>query len=149
MRATRRGKSATDSTVAGDGVGVERRPRGRPELEHLRAGENRSDHARWDVSGARLVRTLVRKGGGVMQTWPVQDAKARFSEFLEKCLTEGPQMVTKRGRAAVLVPADEWRRLQASARRSLKELLLLSDEARHNPVPPRGKARRRDPSALR
>ncbi|HPI60057.1 type II toxin-antitoxin system Phd/YefM family antitoxin [Zoogloea sp.] len=85
-----------------------------------------------------------------MQIWPVQDAKARFSEFLEKCLTEGPQMVTKRGsEAAVLVPADEWRRLQASARRSLKEL-LLSDEARAEiPVPPRGKARRRDPSALR
>lgn len=32
-----------------------------------------------------------------MQAWPVQDAKARFSEFLETCLAEGPQMVTKRG----------------------------------------------------
>jgi len=40
-----------------------------------------------------------------MQTWPIQDAKARFSEFLETCLAEGPQMVTKRGsEAAVLVP---------------------------------------------
>ena len=51
-----------------------------------------------------------------MQTWPVQDAKARFSEFLEACMAEGPQMVTKRGaEAAVLVPVDEWRRLQAAA----------------------------------
>ena len=85
-----------------------------------------------------------------MQTWPVQDAKARFSEFLEKCLTEGPQMVTKRGtEAAVLVAADEWRRLQASAKPSLKEL-LLSDQARAQiPVRPRGQARRRSPSALR
>lgn len=84
-----------------------------------------------------------------MKIWPVQDAKARFSEFLEKCLTEGPQMVTKRGaEAAVLVPAAEWRRLQATARLSLKEL-LLSDEARAElPVPPRGTARRRTPSAL-
>jgi len=59
-------------------------------------------------------------------------------------------MVTKRGtEAAVLVPADEWRRLQTLARRSLKEL-LLSDKARaETPVPPRGKARRRAPSALR
>ena len=41
-----------------------------------------------------------------MQTWPVQDAKARFSEFLEKCLTDGPQMVTRRGaEAAVLQQA--------------------------------------------
>lgn len=85
-----------------------------------------------------------------MQTWPVQDAKARFSEFLEKCLTEGPQMVTRRGsEAAVLVPAGEWRRLQALALRSLKKL-LLSDEARAEiPVPSRRKARRRAPSALR
>ena len=85
-----------------------------------------------------------------MQTWPVQDAKARFSEFLEKCLTDGPQMVTKRGtEAAVLVAADEWRRLQASAKPSLKEL-LLSDQARAQiPVRPRGQARRRSPSALR
>ena len=84
-----------------------------------------------------------------MQTWPVQDAKARFSEFLEKCLTEGPQMVTRRGtEAAVLVPADEWRRLQASARPSLKEL-LLSEQARADiPVPARGSARRRKPAAL-
>ena len=40
-----------------------------------------------------------------MKTWPVQDAKARFSEFLEACITDGPQIVTKRGAAAaVLVP---------------------------------------------
>ncbi len=84
-----------------------------------------------------------------MQTWPVQDAKARFSEFLEKCLTEGPQMVTRRGiEAAVLVPADEWRLLQASAKPSLKEL-LLSEHARADiPVPVRGAARRRKPAAL-
>ncbi len=83
-----------------------------------------------------------------MQQWPVQDAKARFSEFLETCLAHGPQMVTKRGaEAAVLVPADEWRRLQAAARPSLKQL-LLSDEARTDlPVPPRGMARRRRPVA--
>jgi len=40
-----------------------------------------------------------------MHTWPVQDAKARFSQFLDACLVEGPQMVTRRGaEAAVLVP---------------------------------------------
>ena len=85
-----------------------------------------------------------------MRSWPVQDAKARFSEFLDKCLTEGPQMVTRRGaEAAVLVPADEWRRLHASARPSLKTLLLL-DEARTDTLtPPRGQARRRRPVAVR
>ncbi|MBS1176672.1 MAG: prevent-host-death family protein [Proteobacteria bacterium] len=85
-----------------------------------------------------------------MSTWPVQDAKARFSEFLDACLAEGPQLVTRRGaEAAVLVPVDEWRRLQAEARPSLKQL-LLSDQARAELVlPPRGKARRRTPGALR
>ena len=79
-----------------------------------------------------------------MNSWPIQDAKARFSELLEKCLTEGPQMVTRRGaEAAVLLPASEWRRLNASAPPSLKQL-LLSDEARTDTLtPPRGQARRR------
>ena len=85
-----------------------------------------------------------------MQSWPIQDAKARFSEFLETCLSEGPQLVTKRGAdAAVLVPVDEWRRLQAAARPSLKQL-LLSDVARLELVLPiRGSARRREPTAVR
>ncbi len=79
-----------------------------------------------------------------MQSWPVQDAKARFSEFLEKCLVEGPQMVTRRGtEAAVLVPVDEWRRLQACAKPSLKELLLTDQARAEIPIPPRGRARRR------
>jgi antitoxin Phd len=84
-----------------------------------------------------------------MHTWPVQDAKARFSEFLDACLSEGPQMVTRRGsEAAVLVPVQEWRRLQSAARPSLKQL-LLSDEARAEwMVPARGKAKRREPKAL-
>ena len=84
-----------------------------------------------------------------MQTWPVQDAKARFSEFLETCLAEGPQMVTKRGaEAAVLVPVDEWRRLQAAARPSLKQL-LLSDQGRADLVLPSRVAARRRTSASR
>lgn len=85
-----------------------------------------------------------------MHIWPVQDAKARFSELLDTCLAEGPQMVTRRGaEAAVLVPVEEWRRLQAAARPSLKEL-LLSDGARADlEIPARGHARRRPVTALR
>jgi antitoxin Phd len=79
-----------------------------------------------------------------MQVWPVQDAKARFSEFLDACMTDGPQMVTRRGaETAVLVPVEVWKRLQAAARPSLKEL-LLTDAARMDiPIPPRGRLRRR------
>jgi antitoxin Phd len=83
-----------------------------------------------------------------MKTWPVQDAKARFSELLETCLREGPQMVSKRGaEAAVLVPVGDWRRLKQSARPTLKEL-LLTDEGRGDfQVPPRGRRRWRTPAA--
>ena len=84
-----------------------------------------------------------------MDRWPVQDAKARFSEFLDACLSQGPQMVTKRGaEAAVLVPVQEWRRMQSAARPSLKQL-LLSDEARADVlVPPRGDTKRRSVQAM-
>ena len=79
-----------------------------------------------------------------MRTWPVKDAEVRFSELLDACLSEGPQMVTRRGtEAAVLVPVQEWRRLQSAARPSLKQL-LLSDQARTDMVvAPRGQAKRR------
>jgi antitoxin Phd len=78
-----------------------------------------------------------------MSAWQVQDAKARFSEMLDNCLNEGPQVISRRGvEAAVLVPIDQWRRLQGDAP-TLKDL-LLSDNARAEiPVPPRGGRRRR------
>ena len=79
-----------------------------------------------------------------MRNWPVQDAKARFSEMLETCLKEGPQSVTRRGaEAAVLVPAAEWKRLNHAARPSLKALLLTGDSRGDLNVPPRGGRRRR------
>lgn len=85
-----------------------------------------------------------------MQIWPVQDAKARFSELLDACISEGPQVVTRRGtETAVLVPIDEWRRLQAAARPSLKQLLLADSARTDMLVPERGKARRRQVTTLR
>ena len=82
-----------------------------------------------------------------MRTWQVQDAKARFSEFLEASLKEGPQVVTKRGvEAAVLVPVEEWRRLRKAARPTLKDLLLAEAPRAEIAVPPRGRLRRRAPA---
>ena len=84
-----------------------------------------------------------------MKVWPVQHAKARFSELLDTCQREGPQVVSRRGsEAAVLVPIDEWRRLQAAARPSLKDLLLSPGARSEMLVPPRGQARRRSVPAL-
>lgn len=79
-----------------------------------------------------------------MSTWPVQDAKARFSELLDACIHNGPQLVTRRGaEAAVLVDVAEWRRLKHVAKPSLKDLLLASEGRDDIPTFVRGEAKRR------
>ena len=58
--------------------------------------------------------------------WQIQQAKARFSELVERTLKEGPQTVTRHGKpVAVLVPAEQYRRLSGKGR-SLKALLAAA-----------------------
>ena len=79
--------------------------------------------------------------------WQVQDAKARFSEFLEASLADGPQIVTRGGvETAVLLPIDEWRRLEKMTRPNLKELLLTPQARTDALAPPRLKHHHRRPS---
>jgi len=80
-----------------------------------------------------------------VSSWQLQDAKARFSEFLNAALKKGPQVVTRRGvETAVLVPIEEWRRMQQSRRPNIKELLLAGPRF-SDIVPPRRKWKRRPP----
>ena len=45
--------------------------------------------------------------------WPLQDAKARFSELVRRVRSEGPQHVTVHGRdEVVVIAAEELRRLR-------------------------------------
>jgi prevent-host-death family protein len=45
------------------------------------------------------------------QSWTVAEAKAKFSEVIERAMSEGPQTITRKGRtAAVIVGAEEWQR---------------------------------------
>jgi prevent-host-death family protein len=45
--------------------------------------------------------------------WPLQDAKARFSELVRRVRDEGPQHVTVHGRdEVVVISAEEFRRLR-------------------------------------
>jgi prevent-host-death family protein len=45
------------------------------------------------------------------QNWTVAEAKAKFSELIERAMSEGPQTITRKGRtAAVVVGAEEWQR---------------------------------------
>ena len=81
--------------------------------------------------------------------WPVQDAESRFSELLDTTLAEGPQIVTKRGvETAVLLPIEQWRRLERMIRPDLKELLLASEGRTEELTPPRRQHRHRTASAL-
>lgn len=72
-----------------------------------------------------------------MNSWQLQHAKARFSEFLDAALKKGPQVVTRRGVAeAVLVPMEEWRRLLRECRPDIKAL-LLGDGPRFDDIAPK------------
>ena len=60
-----------------------------------------------------------------MATWQLQEAKAKFSELVDRAERDGAQFITRRGvETAVIVPIGEWKRLSAAARPTLKELLL-------------------------
>jgi prevent-host-death family protein len=82
-----------------------------------------------------------------MKTWSAKDAKARFREFLEASLTEGPQVVTRRGvETAVLVSIHDRRALCERALPDLKSLLLTDPRGRGDlRIPARGRWRRRLP----
>ena len=78
-----------------------------------------------------------------MHRWSARNAQARFSAMLDACIAEGPQFITRRGvEFAVLVPVHEWRRLQAAARPSLKQLLQAEVPRVELALPRRGMTRR-------
>ena len=81
-----------------------------------------------------------------VSSWQLQDAKARFSEFLDAALKKGPQVVTRRGvETAVLVPIEEWRRMQQANRPNIKELLLGHGPRFDIVLPKRTRWKRRPP----
>jgi prevent-host-death family protein len=46
--------------------------------------------------------------------WSVAQAKARFSEVLDRAISQGPQAITRNGRpAVVVVSVEEWTRKTA------------------------------------
>jgi prevent-host-death family protein len=43
--------------------------------------------------------------------WTVAEAKAKFSELIDRAHSDGPQTITRKGRtAAVVVSVEEWER---------------------------------------
>lgn len=83
------------------------------------------------------------------RTWPVHEAETRFGELLEASLNDGPQVVSQRGvDTAVLVPIEQWRRLEKGSGPTLKDLLLAAPARSDALVPPRGAPRHRSPTAI-
>lgn len=42
-----------------------------------------------------------------MQSWPIQDAKSRFSELIDKAITQGAQQITRHGKNVAVILANE------------------------------------------
>ena len=58
--------------------------------------------------------------------WSVAAAKAHLSEVIDRAASEGPQMITRRGRhTAVVVSAAEWQR-KTQRRGNLAEFFATS-----------------------
>jgi antitoxin Phd len=60
--------------------------------------------------------------------WQLQEAKARFSELVQKAIEDGPQTVTRHGKETVVVlSVKEYARLH-ERQPSLKEVLMSGPE---------------------
>ncbi len=58
--------------------------------------------------------------------WTVAEAKAKFSEVIERAQSDGPQTITRKGRrTAVVVGAEEWER-KTKRRGNLAEFFASS-----------------------
>jgi prevent-host-death family protein len=68
--------------------------------------------------------------------WQLQEAKAKFSEIVQKAIDEGPQTVTRHGKdAVVVVSSAEYRKL-CERKPSLKQVLMSGPEGELD-LPPR------------
>jgi prevent-host-death family protein len=57
-------------------------------------------------------------------SWPLQDAKARFSELVKRAREQGPQHVSVRGEPAVVVLSEEEFARLTSSRPSIVDHIL-------------------------
>ena len=61
----------------------------------------------------------VKTSGFARPAWQLQAAKARFSEVFRLARTEGPQLITRQGKdAVVMMPVEQFDRLLTRSRQS-------------------------------
>lgn len=81
---------------------------------------------------------------GTMRAWRVKDARARFSELVDEALRQGPQLVTRHGKPAVVVVAAEERERRDRRRGTLVEFFANSPLREEGLAIPRPTDRPRD-----
>jgi len=70
--------------------------------------------------------TMVTIKTRTSSSWPVAEAKARLSAVIDRAIADGPQVITRNGRdAVVVVSAAEWER-KAKRVGNLAEFLAAS-----------------------
>jgi len=77
-------------------------------------------------------------------TWTVAEAKAKFSEVVQKAEKEGPQRITRRGEdAVVIVSKKDWEK-KTKRKGTLLEFFMNSPlRGSGIEIPPRSKSTRR------
>lgn len=58
--------------------------------------------------------------------WPLAEAKSRFSELVNRALSDGPQRVTRRGDSVIVISERDYKHL-IGTKQTFKEFLLSSD----------------------
>jgi prevent-host-death family protein len=62
----------------------------------------------WEAYNGSTRKSIDKSGRTI---WTVAEAKAKFSELIERAISLGPQTITRKGRTtAVVVAAEEWQR---------------------------------------
>jgi antitoxin Phd len=81
-----------------------------------------------------------------VQTWQLQDAKARLSEVVKRAVSDGPQKITVRGEPAVVVVSNDVYESLQEPKQSLAEVLRASPFVGLEMDFPRNKSRNRSTS---
>ena len=82
-----------------------------------------------------------------MGTWPLAEAKAKFSEVVELAVNDSPQEITRNGKpVAVLVSRDEWLRSKRKVEHNHRS---MAEFFRNSPLRDSGIDLRRSKSSAR
>jgi prevent-host-death family protein len=122
-----------DHTVAGHSASAERTVVSHIEYIMANPGiDRRAQIAVWAIQQGLMEKmTILTIMTSTTDTshdgsWGVAEAKARLSEVIDRALSDGPQVITRKGRrAVVVVSAEEWER-KTQRRGTLVEFLAES-----------------------